>query len=86
MKIRILALGRGYHHGISLPDQFELPFGAVVGDAVRVWEAALPPGTCASPTALAAVSGCVLGTITEAATFSLADGDELLIISPVAGG
>ena len=85
MKISVVVTGRSYHTTAQLPRQLELPAGSDVDDALRLLDSQLGddalPATC-----LVAVAGKHLGTLASHTAAPLADGDELTVIAPVAGG
>ena len=85
MKISVVVTGRSYHATSQLPDELDLPDGANVDDALQLLDAQLGddqlPASC-----LVAVAGKHLGTLAKHAAATLADGDELTLIAPVAGG
>ena len=85
MMIRITYLGRSYQHAETLPAQIELKAGETVADAVRAVNALMPetelPGSC-----LVTVAGQHLGSVANFTDRPLADGEELVLIAPVAGG
>lgn len=85
MKIRITYLGRSYQHAETLPDQIDLEAGATVADAVGQVNVLLGdtelPGSC-----LVTVSGEHVGSVANYTDRPLRDGDELMLIAPVAGG
>ncbi len=85
MKISVVVTGRSYHTTAQLPDEIELPDGSDVDDALRLLESQLGedqlPASC-----LIAVAGKHLGTLANHTAVPLADGDELTLIAPVAGG
>ena len=86
MKIQIVLTGRGYQRGDQLPGQLELAENARLSDAVAAIQAALPneeslPGSC-----LVAVAGDHVGTVDQHQDLQLSEGQEVLLIAPVAGG
>ena len=87
MRVRVVITGRSYHAMSELPDEITLPGTATVDDALALLADRLPteqphfPASC-----LVAVSGEHLGTVANHQTRQLADGDELILITPVAGG
>ncbi len=86
MNVRIVWAGRNYDLAASLPDELTLPESASVDDALKMLSGCLPhnrrlPGTC-----LIAVSGTHLGCLQSHRNQPLKDGDELLVLWPVAGG
>jgi len=86
MKIRLVLSGRSYDAAGSIPRELELPPGATVADAVALLARLLPEGRGLPPSCLVAVAGKHLGTLSGHAEHVLADGDELVLIAPVAGG
>jgi len=86
MRVRIVVGGRNYDLADSLPEHVTLPEGASVDDALKALVGHIPknrslPGSC-----LIAVSGTHLGSLRQHRGQLLKDGDELLVLSPVAGG
>jgi molybdopterin converting factor small subunit len=85
MKISVVVTGRSYHATGQLPREIDLPAGADVDDALSLLDSHLGddglPATC-----LVAVAGKHLGTLANHTSAPLADGDELTLIAPVAGG
>jgi len=79
-------MGRGYDAAQSLPDHLCLPDGATLDDALAVILGHLPVDHPLSASCLIAVSGIHLGTMAEHTWKTLNDGDELLLLAPVAGG
>jgi molybdopterin converting factor small subunit len=84
MKIRVVITGRGYDAATS-PGEVDLPAGAAVSDAI---EAVLGSDVAAHLTAstLVIASGRHLGTLGGYENATLNDGDELMLLQPVAGG
>ncbi len=84
MKIRIAITGRSYHEADSLPDHLTLPDDATLEDALcavaELLDDALP-SSC-----LVSISGRHVGTVASHDNQPLSDGDELLLVAPVAGG
>jgi len=85
MKIRVSLAGR-ILPGASLPHELELPSGASLADAIASLRGQLPADQPLSPTWLVVVSGEHVGSIGRHTARSLKEGDELLLIAPVAGG
>jgi len=85
MKILITYLGRSYQHAEALPEQIDLDPGATIADAVRAVDSLLAetelPGTC-----LVTVSGEHMGSVASFTDRPLREGEELVLIAPVAGG
>jgi molybdopterin converting factor small subunit len=86
MKIRTVITGRFYHTTSSLPDELSLDDGASVDDALAALVGHLPADQSLPQSCLVAVSGRHLGTLAEHASVELREGDELVLIAPVAGG
>ena len=86
MKIRLLVSGRNYQAATQLPDELELPEGARLDDAIARLEQSMPEGASLSPNSLIAVSGTHVGTLAAHPNKELSDGDELVVVAPVAGG
>jgi molybdopterin converting factor small subunit len=86
MNIRIVITGRFYHTMDSLPDQLTLPDGASVDDALAELSSRLPADQPLPTSCLVAVSGRHLGTLADHQPATLSDGNELVLIAPVAGG
>ena len=86
MKVRIVFTGRSYHAASETPDEVELPDGASVKDAIRQLSDLMPNQESVPATCLVAVCGDHLGTVDNHAERTLRDGDELILIAPVAGG
>ena len=86
MKIRVVVTGRSYHAAEGLPAELELQQGGRVDDALRLLGDRLPAGQQLPATALLAVSGQHLGTVASHENRPLHEGDELVLLAPVAGG
>ena len=86
MRIRVTFTGRSYQDAESLPDELSLPDSATLDDAISKLAEQLPGGEPLPPTCLVAVSGSHLGTVASHEARALTDGDELVLIAPVAGG
>ena len=86
MMIKIVFSGRGYHDASSLPDELTLPDKASVDDALARLDELLPEGARLPESCLVAVSGEHLGTRASHEQRELTDGDELMLVAPVAGG
>jgi molybdopterin converting factor small subunit len=86
VRIRLAFSGRNYEVARSLPQQLELPEGSAVDDALSEVERSLPAGEHLPPSCLVCVSGVHLGSVGNHRPRPLLDGDELLLIAPVAGG
>jgi molybdopterin converting factor small subunit len=86
MKIRVIVTGRSYHTTNQLPDEITLPDCATLDQALESLAAHLPNQQPLPASCLVAVSGEHLGTVASHPSRQLADGDELVVIAPVAGG
>jgi len=86
MNIRVIISGRHYDQLGHVPGELSLEEGASVDEALGVIQAALPEGNRLPPSCLVAVSGQHLGTLASHQERTLTEGDELVVIAPVAGG
>jgi len=86
MKIHVVISGRSYHAAETIPDRLTLPDDATVDDALRMLAELAPDGKGLPQSCLVAVSGTHLGTVRDHKPQPLHDGDELVLIAPVAGG
>ncbi len=85
MKIHVVVSGRNYPTSQDAPDRLELPDGSTVTDALKT-VSEIAGGAPMPDSCLIAVSGTHLGTLSQHEPRPLKDGDELVIIAPVAGG
>lgn len=86
MTINIHISGRGYHLAQHIPPSLELADGAPVSAAMSKIRTLLPAGQALSDSSLVIHSGRHLGTVARFDDAILNDGDELLLLAPVAGG
>ena len=86
LNVQIVFIGRRYDAAQSLPDRLCLPDGATLDDALKAIAEQLPGDHPLSASCLVAVSGTHLGTLADHRPKTLNDGDELLLLAPVAGG
>jgi molybdopterin converting factor small subunit len=86
MKVTIAIGGRHYDLGPQNPGVLDLPAGATVDDALRILQKDVCSRRSLVPSALVAVSGEHIGTISDHRAHALGDADELFIFAPVAGG
>lgn len=86
MNIRIVISGRGYHAVQNLPNELELTKGQTVDDALEAIRKHLPQNAALPANCLVAVSGKHVGTVGSHTSTVLIDGDEVVIVAPVAGG
>ena len=85
MKIRLVVTGRNYNLAEQLPSELELNDSATTDDALKLITSFLGdaglPSSC-----LVTVAGQHLGTLGNHQSRQLHEGDELVLIAPVAGG
>ena len=86
MRINLVLTGRAYQQGQQLPEQLELPDESRMSDALAAITAALPEGESLPGSCLLALAGTHIGTVDQHPDPVLGDGQELLLIAPVAGG
>jgi len=86
MKIKLVITGRSYDAVADVPAELDLPDGAKVDDAVQQVAGYLPEDRPLPATCLVAVSGSHVGTLNTHPNPQLKDGDELVLVAPVAGG
>ena len=86
LKVQIVFIGRGYDAAQSVPERLCLADGATVEDALKAIGAQVSGDNPLSASCLVAVSGTHLGTLANYRPRTLQDGDELLLLAPVAGG
>ena len=86
MKIRLVISGRSYHAAEKLPEHLTLPQGCSIDEALQDLAKLTADDRPLPESCLLAVSGTHLGTLGEHRPHVLTDGDELVLIAPVAGG
>ena len=86
LNVQIVFIGRRYDAARSIPERLCLPEGATVDDALKAIAKQLSGDNPLSASCLVAVSGMHLGTLAEHRSATLKDGDELVLLAPVAGG
>jgi len=86
MKINLVISGRSYRTSGDLPTHLELPDGATLADALTALSEKLPADAALPDSCLVAVSGSHVGTLGSHRARELREGDELVLIAPVAGG
>jgi len=86
MKITLVVTGRSYHLTKNIPSQLELDAGSGLGEAISTINDHLPTEQPLPQSCLIAVGGKHVGTVGTHPPTDLNDGDELVIIAPVAGG
>jgi molybdopterin converting factor small subunit len=82
VKIRIVVAGRGYDAEHRLPPELDLPAGSTIQNALE----RLGGGVDLPTTCLVIVSGVHVGTLGGFTDQPLKEGDEVLLLAPVAGG
>ncbi len=86
MNVRIILSGRNYHLADCLPQQITLDETGSLDEALHLLNGMLPEGERLPDSCLLAVSGVHLGTVARHQPRELREGDELVLITPVAGG
>ena len=86
MQVRVFLSGRRYDAADSLPAELSLPDGCSLGIALATLLELLPAEQRPAGSCLIAVSGTHMGTLSNHRDTVLRPGDELLLLSPVAGG
>ncbi len=86
MKIHLVLAGRGYDLADRVPDELTLPEGSGVTAALERVASLLPDGRRLPESCLVALAGQHLGTVANHREQVLREGDELLLLAPVAGG
>ena len=84
--VEVVFSGRSYDTAARLPQQLQLQSNAQIGDALEAIASALGGPDKLPSSCLVAVAGEHLGTIEHHKPRALSDGDELVLIAPVAGG
>jgi molybdopterin converting factor small subunit len=86
MRIQVFFTGRSFSAATPLSPAIELPDGSGVDAAIQAIRQQLPQGEQLAPSCLVAVSGEHIGSVKDHLNRQLRDGDELVLIAPVAGG
>jgi molybdopterin converting factor small subunit len=86
IKVPVVMTGRSYQLAAELPAELELAEDARLADALAAIEQVLPEGESLPASCLVAVAGFHLGTVARHDNPELKDGQELVLIAPVAGG
>lgn len=86
MKVRLVVSGRSYHTAEALPEHLTLPQRCSIDEALEAVGGLLQPPDGLPDSCLVAVSGTHLGTLRHHKPRVLSEGDELVLIAPVAGG
>jgi molybdopterin converting factor small subunit len=86
MKIRVVFTGRSYPMAEGLPEELTLGEDDRLAAALDQLAARLPQDQPLPASCLVSVSGRHVGTLGSHEDCALRDGDELVLIAPVAGG
>ncbi|MFV1966099.1 MAG: MoaD/ThiS family protein [Pirellulaceae bacterium] len=86
MNIKVVFTGRSYPLADNLPEELTLSEGATLDDAIGALQERLSNEQRLPSTCLVTVSGEHLGTLDNHRARTLSDGEELVLIAPVAGG
>lgn len=86
MRVRLFVSGRHYDLAAKMPEELTLDDGATLDDALERLRSLASEGRQLSGSCLVAVSGRHCGTLASHRPEPLRDGDELVILAPVAGG
>jgi len=86
MRIRLFVSGRNYERAAKIPEELMLAEGATLDDALQGLCGLLPEGRQLPGSCVVAVSGRHCGTLASHRPEVLRDGDELVVLAPVAGG
>lgn len=86
MHIRVVYTGRRYQLAEQLPPSLNVPEGTRLSQALAQLQAGLAADEQLSDACLVAVSGQHVGSLSRLADRPLQDGDEIMLIAPVAGG
>lgn len=84
MQIQLFITGRMYHLADGAPDRIDLPDDATLTQAVAALQQLLPEPL--PDTTLLSVGNRHCGSIGRFDDCDLRDGDELIVVAPVAGG
>ena len=86
MNVRVTLTGRRYDLAEHLPPTLELADDATLASALARLTSALPGDDQLPATCMIAVGGTHLGTLAAHRDCPLQDGDEIVLVTPVAGG
>lgn len=86
MRVRLFVSGRNYDLAARLPEEITLDEGNTLDDALHHLRGLMPDGRQLPGTCVVAVSGKHCGTLASHPSEALRNGDELVIVAPVAGG
>ena len=86
MRIRLAITGRGYHLAGGIPESIELHADCTLQEAIEHVRQLFPSDNPVVDSCLISVAGKHRGTVGAPSAYQLRDGDELIIVAPVAGG
>lgn len=86
MVVRVVVAGRGYDTAARFPESLALAEHATLDDALAELNKCASGAKGLPASCLVAVCGTHLGTVGAHRARVLQDGDELLLLAPVAGG
>jgi molybdopterin converting factor small subunit len=86
MRIRLFVSGRNYELAARIPEELTLAEGTTLDDTLQQLHGLLPDGRQLPASCVVALSGRHCGTLASHRPETLRDGDELVVLAPVAGG
>lgn len=86
MKVRLVYSGRNYDAVANLPEEIPLNDGDDIDQLIAAVNQMLPGDRPLPHSAMVAVDGKHLGTVGRHVPQALREGDEVVIVAPVAGG
>jgi len=86
MNVRVVISGRHYATDEGIPEQLSLKEGCSIDEALSKISKLADAAAQLPESCLLAVSGKHLGTLGKHMAHTLAEGDEIVLIAPVAGG
>jgi molybdopterin converting factor small subunit len=86
MRIGVFVSGRNYELTATIPEELTVAEGATLDDFLQQLRGLLPDGRQLAGSCVVAVSGRHCGTLASHRPEALRDGDEVVILAPVAGG
>ena len=86
MNIRVTYLGRRYDAATELPEVLNLPLASKLTDALAHLKATLDTAGLGADSCLVSLNGEHVGGLADGTKAMLQEGDEILLVNPVAGG
>jgi molybdopterin converting factor small subunit len=86
MRLCVVISGRNYDAAQCVPRELTVPDGCSLDAALETLAGLMPADRPLSGDCLVAVSGTHVGTLRRHRPHVLREGDELLLLAPVAGG